>query len=170
MPSRYSARCDANDSSTKHPSCLVSLPCGGSSSLELLRLHSPAQVHCWVREVSNCEVLIEQQEETGSAVHVKNHWNGPPKQCVLGSKMLQVLVKRFWVLHGALRPSDPNVLSVARWQLPPCSCAAPFQGKRPLFQALLALAGFLPSDEISLGRSFPLHRLLSGGSPVLPHA
>lgn len=46
----------------------------------------------------------------------------------------------------------------------------PSKAKRPLLQALLAFAAFLPLDEISPGRSFPLHRLLLGCSPVPPHA
>lgn len=53
-----------------------------------LRLHSPAHLHSWVCEGSNCIVIIAQWEEIGSPIRVKNYWEGPTEQCVLGLKVL----------------------------------------------------------------------------------
>lgn len=53
-----------------------------------LRLHSPAHLHSWVCEGSNCIVFIAQWEEIGSPIHVKNYWDGPTEHCVLGLKVL----------------------------------------------------------------------------------
>lgn len=60
-----------------------------------LRHHNPAQVHSWVCQVSTYVLIIEQWEKIKAPIHVKSCWNGPKRQCVLDSKMLQSLVRSF---------------------------------------------------------------------------